>query len=101
MTMAMPMPPAAHMVSMPKLLVLAAEVVDQRRHDAGAGLTERVAEGDGPPWGLIWSLVMRDLAHDRMTCAAKASLSSTKSMVADLLPACSRTLPWPRWARRP
>ena len=45
--MAMPWPPPTHIDSSPNGLAGVLEGIEQGGHDAGPGLAERVAEGDG------------------------------------------------------
>ena len=82
----MPWPTPMHIVAAPLLPgAERAELVDERRGDAGPGAAERVAEGDGAA-AAGWSVPGRGRAR-RSTAsdwAANASLSSTTSSVVEL-----------------
>jgi hypothetical protein len=76
----------AHRLDAERLVGLL-EAVDQRGHDAGAGHAERVAEGDGAAVHVELVPGMPSCLADGMTCAAKASLISTRSMSSMVMPA--------------
>ena len=94
MSMAMPWPPPTHIVSRPMVLSCDRRLLMQRAGDAGAGHAERVAEGDRAAVDV--QLVRGRCLSARQTastCAANASLISTRSMSSMRHPGLRERLP--------